>query len=93
MYLQRQLGRVLFGIAVFLAVAAILTWARRHARSLAADSQATFPESQIFEMPLAAALLVTFLLGRWIYPEAPRLLWAVLGALADSERHHFTPCR
>ena len=82
LYLQRQLGRVLFGIAVFLAVAAILTWARRHARSLAADSQATFPESQIFEMPLAAALLVTFLLGRWIYPEAPRLLWAVLGALA-----------
>ena len=81
-YLQRQLGRVLLGIAIFLAVAAILTGARRHARSLAADSRATFPESQVFEMPLAAALLVTFLLGRWIYPEAPRLLWTVLGALA-----------
>jgi hypothetical protein len=81
-YLQRQLGRVLLGIAIFLAAAAILTGARRHARSLAADSRATFPESQIFEMPLAAALLVTFLLGRWIYPEAPRLLWTVLGALA-----------
>jgi len=65
-----------------LVVAAILTWARRHVRSLAADARAAFPESQIFEMPLAAALLVTFLLGRWIYPEAPRLLWAVLGALA-----------
>lgn len=81
-YLQRQLGRVLLGIAIFLVVAALLTWARRHVRSLAADSRATFPESQVFEMPLAAALLVTFLLGRWIFPEAPRLLWAVLGALA-----------
>ena len=81
-YLQRQLGRALLGMAIFLVVAAILVWARRHARSLAADSRATFPESQVFEMPLAAALLVTFLLGRWIFPEAPRLMWAVLGALA-----------
>jgi potassium-dependent mechanosensitive channel len=81
-YLQRQLGRLLLGIAIFLAVAVILTWARRHTRSVTADSRAAFPESQIFEMPLAAALLVTFLLARWIYPEAPRLLWAVLGALA-----------
>lgn len=81
-YLQRQLGRVLLGIAIFLAVAVILTWARRHTRSVAADSRATFPESQIFEMPLAGALLVTFLLARWIYPVAPRLMWAVLGALA-----------
>jgi small-conductance mechanosensitive channel len=81
-YLQRQLGRLLLGIAIFLALAVILTWARRHTRSVAGDSRATFPESHIFEMPLAAALLVTFLLARWIYPEAPRFLWAVLGALA-----------
>ena len=81
-YLQRQLGRVLLGIAIFLALAAILTRARRQTRSLAANSAGTFPESYIFEMPLPAALLVTFLLARWIYPEAPRLLWAVLGALA-----------
>src|SRR5262245_39850678 len=82
LYLQRQLGRFLLAIAIFLGAAVILTWAGRHTRSVAADSRASFPESQIFEMPLAAALLVTFLLARWIYPEAPRLLWAVLGALA-----------
>jgi small-conductance mechanosensitive channel len=81
-YLQRQLGRVLLGIVIFLVAAATLMWARRHVRSLAADSRSPFPEAHIFEMPLAAALLATFLLGRWIYPEAPRLLWSVLGAFA-----------
>jgi len=81
-YLERQLGRSLLAMAIFLAVAVILIWARRHTRSLAADSRVTFPESQIFETPLAAALLGTFLLARWIYPEAPRLLWAFIGALA-----------
>ncbi len=81
-YLQRQVARTLLAIAIFLGAAIVLTWARIHTRSIAADARASFPESQVFELPLAAALLVTFLLARWIYPEAPRLLWAVLGALA-----------
>src|SRR5262245_31501402 len=50
-HLQRQLGRLLLGIAIFLVAAVILTWARRHTRSLTGDSRAAFPESQIFEMP------------------------------------------
>lgn len=36
----------------------------------------------IFEMPIAAALMVALLCSRWIYPEAPRPLWIVLGAMA-----------
>ncbi|HEY3150290.1 MAG TPA: mechanosensitive ion channel domain-containing protein [Candidatus Binatia bacterium] len=33
-------------------------------------------------MPIPAALILSFLASRWIYPQAPRLLWAILGALA-----------
>jgi small-conductance mechanosensitive channel len=36
----------------------------------------------IVEMPLAAALLLSVLFGRLIYPDAPRLLWAALVSLA-----------
>jgi potassium-dependent mechanosensitive channel len=36
----------------------------------------------IFEMPIAAALMVALLCSRWIYPQAPRPLWIVLGAMA-----------
>lgn len=81
-YLQRQTGRILFEIVIFAGITATLIWARRRARSLPADRRVTFPELQVLEMPMAAALLLTFLLSRWIYPQAPRLLWALIGALA-----------
>lgn len=36
----------------------------------------------VFAMPLATALVLSFLGAGWIYPEAPRLMWAVVGAVA-----------
>jgi potassium-dependent mechanosensitive channel len=36
----------------------------------------------VFETPIATALVVTLFAMRWIYPQAPRLLWAAFGALA-----------
>jgi potassium-dependent mechanosensitive channel len=33
-------------------------------------------------MPVPAALILSLLGSRWLYPDAPRLLWPVLGALA-----------
>jgi small-conductance mechanosensitive channel len=36
----------------------------------------------VFAMPLATALVLSFLGAGWIYPEAPRLLWAIAGAVA-----------
>ena len=36
----------------------------------------------VFDTPIAAALVLSVLGSRWIYAEAPPLLWAVIGALA-----------
>jgi small-conductance mechanosensitive channel len=36
----------------------------------------------VFAMPFVTALVLSFLGARWIYPEAPRLLWAIVGAVA-----------
>jgi potassium-dependent mechanosensitive channel len=36
----------------------------------------------VFAMPFATALVLSFLGAGWIYPEAPRLLWAIVGAIA-----------
>ena len=76
-YLERQLGRLLLGVAIFLALAAIFTWARRHTRSLAADSPAAFPESHIFEMPLAAVPSV-IILRRIVRPHFTAMLYALI---------------
>jgi small-conductance mechanosensitive channel len=36
----------------------------------------------VFEMPFTAALILSLLASRWIFPQAPRLLWALIGVLA-----------
>jgi potassium efflux system protein len=36
----------------------------------------------VFEVPIATALLLAISLSFWLYPQAPRLLWPALGALA-----------
>jgi small-conductance mechanosensitive channel len=36
----------------------------------------------VLEVPVAAALVLSLFLSPWIYPQAPRPLWAILGALA-----------
>jgi len=36
----------------------------------------------VFDMPVSVALMLSFLFSRWIYPQPPRLLWAILGAFA-----------
>ena len=37
---------------------------------------------RVLNAPIATALLFSILSGGWIYPEAPRLLWAVFGVAA-----------
>jgi small-conductance mechanosensitive channel len=80
-YVERQPMRLVLGIAVFMVSAAALLWMGRRAR---AESDVVSSSSALlaFEMPLAAALLLSLLLSRSIFPQAPRLMWAMLGGLA-----------
>jgi potassium-dependent mechanosensitive channel len=81
-YAELQAMRFVLGIVVFILLAAALFWTRRRTRGLSAEQTGLSLTSPVFEMPIAAALILSLLASRWIYPQAPRLLWAILGALA-----------
>ena len=78
-YITRQAAQLVMGIALFGMFSAFLYWARRRCCSLPVNEGATSP---VFHTPIAAALILTLLLSGWVLPVAPRLLSAILGALA-----------
>ena len=78
-YTDRQAMPFVLGLAVFSVLTACFYWTRRGARRLPAEEAAAAP---LFEMPIAAALVLSLLGSRWIFPQAPRVLWAMLGTLA-----------
>ena len=78
-YADRQAMQFVLGIALFSVLTGCFYWTRRGARRLPAGEPATAP---LFEMPIAAALVLSLLGSRWIFPQAPRVLWAMLGGLA-----------
>jgi len=77
-YAQRQPLHFLIHAALVLLLTALFYRARGPVKQLTNEPAA----AMIVEMPLAAALLLSVLCGRLIYPDAPRLLWAALLLLA-----------
>ena len=80
-YADTQAMRFVLGIAGFISIAAVLSWARRRVRRFSLEKAGFSMTSSVLEMPIAAALILSLLAGRWIFPQAPRVLWAVLGGL------------
>jgi len=78
-YVERQLIRFFLHAAIFIALVAGLYWTRRQVHSEAKEEAGA---AVVFETPIAAALILAFLCSHWIYPQAPRLLWGMLGAIA-----------
>jgi potassium-dependent mechanosensitive channel len=78
-YVESQPIRFFLHAAIFIALAAGLYWTRHQAHPARQEQAGT---TAIFETPIAAALILSFLCSRWIYPQAPRLLWAILGVIA-----------
>jgi potassium-dependent mechanosensitive channel len=81
-YAQRQTVRFLVHTLIFIALTIALYWARRRVRSRLGEDTDSAGTALVFEMPIAAALILSILCSRWIYPQPPRLLWAMLGAAA-----------
>jgi small-conductance mechanosensitive channel len=78
-YANGQAMRFVLGIALFTILAGCLYWTRRRARGLPVGEPGISP---VLEMPIAAALILCVLGSRWIFPQAPRVLWVIVGALA-----------
>jgi small-conductance mechanosensitive channel len=68
--------------AIFLVAIGIIVWARRKLRKRSEEDSDLKHALLVFEVPVATALVLSLVAGSWIYPQAPRLLWAILGAAA-----------
>ncbi len=87
-YAGRQTERFILHAVLFLLLVALLYSARRRKETLMQDR--TWAEKEpdlkpamiIFKLPVATALLLSILASTWIYPQAPRALGALLGAVA-----------
>src|ERR1035437_6543654 len=79
-YVERKGGGFVLQAGLFLAILFGLIRARRALRKL--GGEAASHAAQVFDSPVATALVLTLLASSWIYPEAPRLFWAISGAAA-----------
>lgn len=79
-YARRKSERFFLHALLFLAVLGCVFWARRKLRTHAGEDPALREATLVFEMPIATALVLSLMASGWFYPQAPRLLWAVLGA-------------
>ena len=81
-YLREKIGAVLvhlFMLAVFLMG---FFWLRKTVSLRAKEEPSLQLAAQVFDVPLATALLLALLATWFLYPDAPRLLWSVVGAAA-----------
>src|SRR5581483_2681310 len=80
-YAERQTGRFAAHGLAFAALTALLYWARRRVRRWLKDDPLLSDIGAIFDAPAATALLITIIGGFRVYPDAPVLLYAAMGAL------------
>jgi len=81
-YLQRRYANVGLQVALLLVLGAGLFRLRRMVRERAEKDPALQPVALSFASPIATALVLSFLLIPWIYPLAPRMFTAMIGAAA-----------
>jgi potassium-dependent mechanosensitive channel len=81
-YVSRERGRFFFHAGFIVVLALAFSWARQRTRAWAKEDPSLENEALVFAIPVATAIVVSILFGSFIYPQAPRLLHAILGATA-----------
>ncbi|MBV8899152.1 MAG: mechanosensitive ion channel [Verrucomicrobia bacterium] len=80
-YLQRQPGGFLIHAGIITLLVFALRWARRGIRRWVEQDAGLQRSIPVFEVPISAAIALSALLIGVIYPQAPRVLRACLGAV------------
>jgi small-conductance mechanosensitive channel len=80
-YFARKAERFLLQLLLFGGLAYVLGRAYRKLSILSLTNEALEPTARNLGAPLASALLIALLASPWIYPQAPRLLWSILGCI------------
>lgn len=81
-YAERQRFRFILHILLIAALVGALYWVRRKVQPWVEEEPSLKRASLVFALPLATAIVISILLSAWIYPQAPRLWRAILGAAA-----------
>ncbi len=81
-FVSRQNGLLFAHAAILVLIVFGFQWAHRTLRSVVADEGGLKRAFTVFAMPISAALVVVVFASRWVYPEAPRILWAFMGTAA-----------
>jgi potassium efflux system protein len=81
-YLGEKIPAVLVHFFILVLLAIGFYWIRNTIRARTGEEAALHHAARVFDVPLATALLIALLLTGWLYPLAPRILWAVVGATA-----------
>lgn len=81
-YVSGKFEAIILHVLIFLVFAGVLLWARKRARPLVEKEPEIGPAYSVFELPVAGALVLAVLLSGRLYPQAPRMMMAILGAAA-----------
>jgi potassium efflux system protein len=81
-YASRQRGRFFFHAGLVLLLIFVFRWARQRTQEWAKEDPRLEREALVFAIPVATAVVLSILFESFIYPQAPRLLYAILGAAA-----------
>ncbi|MBA2379551.1 MAG: mechanosensitive ion channel [Blastocatellia bacterium] len=81
-YVLARVDRFALHGLVLILLTSALYWARSLVRPRVKEEPKLETAAQIFELPFVTALILSVVLSRWFYPEAPRLLSAVIWAAA-----------
>jgi small-conductance mechanosensitive channel len=81
-YIERRSDRVLIHLALFVVLSGLLYWARQRLNAWVKTDPELQHASAVVAYPIATSLVLTLMASRWIYPQAPRLMWAFIGAAA-----------
>ncbi len=81
-YADRRSDGFIIHALIFLLFAGILFWARKRLSPMVETEPELEPAFSAFEMPVIGAIILSIMLSGWFYPQAPRILSAILGAAA-----------
>lgn len=81
-YAERRSDRIFLHSALFALLAALLYWARRRLMAWVETDPGLQHAATVVAYPIASALVLALIISLWVYPQAPRLMWAIIGAAA-----------
>lgn len=81
-YVKRQSDRFILHGIIFSLLVGLLFWLRRRVRPWVIKEPELQRAFTVFQLPFVSALILSIVLSGWLYPQAPRILSSILGALA-----------